>query len=160
MKCLKVAGLTVIYVAALSMMSATASATVLTSPPGTGYTGGTLKLSSTHTSVHPGSGTSFLTVTCESAVIQGVLETDGAGVSARTRPLSSLSFTKCGNDLVTVAQTCALEIYSLGGGKGTVTSTGMEVEFHTSEGPTCTMTTKGTDIGVLTGGTPASLSKI
>jgi len=147
MKYIKMLGLAAIAAAAMMAFAGSASATIITSPEGTPFTG-TIEATSTHTSLHPGSGTSFLTVTCEHSFVKGTIEKHGAAVTAEG-PLSELTFSKC-TDPVTVAKPGRLVAHTIAKGTATLTSVGAEVLIHTSEGPTCTFTTgAGVDIGVL-----------
>ena len=149
MKHLKMLGLLAVAVAALSASVAPALATIFTSPAGTIYTS-TIEAYSFETAL---SG-SFVTVKCGESHVKGKVETHGAGVTAGGK-ISSLTFTEC-NYPTTVKKAGSLEIHGLGGGNGTLTSTGAEIEIATSVG-TCVFTTSATDIGTMTGGTPARL---
>ena len=156
MKYVKMLGLLAVAAAAMMAFAAGASADTATSPAGTTYTS-TIKATSTHTSLHPGEGSSFLTVTCEHSEVEGTITGHGKGVAV-SGPISKLTFTKCGNDTVTVLKAGSLSAEDIGGGpNGTLKSTGAEVRIHTSEGPVCTVTTNGSDIGTLTGGASAKL---
>jgi hypothetical protein len=148
MRYVKTLGCVVIAVAALAACAGSASATTLTSPAGTVYTS-TVTAEAGKTSLHPGSGSSFLTVSCTSSHMRTKVQTHSAGVTAGG-PIEMLTFSGC-TDTVTVLQVGSIEVHAAGGGNGTVTSTGAEIRIHTSEGPVCTFKTSGTDIGTLTG---------
>jgi hypothetical protein len=154
MKYVKMLGLLAVAAAALMAFAGTASATTITSTEGTTptieATGGTTEL-------HPGEGASFLTVVCKHSAVKGTVESHGTNVTAKGA-VSTLDFSECGNDTVTVLKSGSLEAHASGTtGNGTLTSTGAEVRIHTSEGPVCTVKTSGQSIGTLTGGKEAKL---
>lgn len=154
MKYAKMLGLLAVAAAAFMALVGTASATTLTSPTGTTYTGTIHAVSENgHVSLH----SPLSTVECESTV-EGKVEKHGAGVTVSGK-ISSLLFTECTNeDTVTVKKAGSLEIHGTTGYDGTLTSTGAEIEVwsHSFNG-SCIYTTKDTHIGTLTGKTEATL---
>jgi hypothetical protein len=114
----------------------------LTSPAGTTYTG-TVIAQSGQTTLDG----AFTSVSCGESNVEGKLEQHGTGVTVGGKVLS-LTFANC-NFPVKVLKPGSLEIHSLGGGKGTVTSSGAEITIQTSVG-NCIFTTASTDIGTLT----------
>jgi hypothetical protein len=147
MRYVKTLGLLAVAAAALMAFAGTASATALTSPAGTTYTGA-VRATSSSTSLHG----PFITVSCTHSTAEGKVEAHGASVTAAGK-VSGLTFTGC-NYPVTVKKAGALEVHS--GSPSRVTSSGAEVAIHTSVGE-CVFSTVNTaiDIGQFTGGTPA-----
>jgi hypothetical protein len=132
-------------------LAASASATSLTSPSGTIYTGEIKAESEGHVVLD----NPIATIECASNAV-GKVESHGEGVATAVS-LSSLAFTGCTNSWhVTVVSAGSMQINSTGGSNGTVTSTGATIEA-TRFGITCRYATSGTTIGTLTGGTPATL---
>lgn len=135
----------------LWMTVAAASATTLTSPVGTAYTG----MISAEAEGHVILDTPIATINCASNV-SGAVEAHGEGTTASGK-ISSLSFTGCTNSWhVTVISAGSLEVHEIGDGNGTVTSSGATVEA-TFSSVTCRYSTSTTDIGTLTSGEPATL---
>jgi hypothetical protein len=149
----KVLGLFALAVAALMALAGTASATVLTSPSGTLYTGEIAATAGT-TELHG----SFVTVSCKKSSVSGSkVESHGAAVTAKGA-ISSLTFSEC-NFPVKVLKAGAIEIHEKQGSgnlDGTLTSSGAEITIETSIA-NCLFTTSNSDIGTLTGGTTATL---
>lgn len=151
MKYVKMLGLLAVAAAAMMAFAATASATTLTSPAGTTYTG-TIHATNEngHVSLH---GENGVTIECASTV-EGKVEKHGTGVTVEGA-ISALTFTGCTNEsVVTVLKKGTLIAHNIAGTtNGTLTSTGTEVKasvkslFGTIE---CVYTTKETDIGTLT----------
>lgn len=147
MKCIKMLGLLAMTAAALMALAGGASATTITSPTGTDYTGaitaeseGFIKLDG-----------AFVTIECDSHIGSKVQQ-HGAGVTASGEVLA-LSFTNC-NYPTTIVKRGSLEIHAVNCDvnnecTGTLTSTGAEIAIHTSVG-TCVFTTNATHIGSLT----------
>lgn len=137
--------------AAMIVLASSASATIITSPSGTTYTGevkasgGTVTLSG-----------SFVTVECKKvSSVAGKVESHGASVTAAGK-LASLTGGEC-NFPVTINKGGSAELHTDGesaNGNGTATSTGAEITIATSIG-TCIFTTNATDVGTVKGGTPA-----
>jgi hypothetical protein len=145
MKYVKMLGLLAVAAAAMMAFAGVASATTITSPAGTLYTGNIAAEAGT-TELHG----PFTTVKCTSSKVAGKVESHGANVTAGGK-ISSLSFSGC-NYPVKVLKTGSLEIHS----NGTLTSSGAEITIETSIA-NCLFTTSSTDIGTLTSGTPAKL---
>jgi hypothetical protein len=146
MKTLKMLALACGAAAIMAIFAAPASATLLTSPAGTTYTG-SLEATSTNLKWHG----SFVTIECSHSKWAGKVESHGAAVTVKST-LSSLSFTGC-NYAYTVKTAGSLEIHTdtaVADGNGTVTWSGAQIEVATSVG-TCVFTTNGTHIGTLTG---------
>jgi hypothetical protein len=145
MKHLKILGVVAVCATALMAFAGTASATTLTSPAGTTYSGsikstseGIVKLKAT-----------FGTIECESSV-EGKVETNpGTPVSGK---VSKLTWTNCGpgSCSATTLKTGSLSIESSGGGNGTLTGNGQEVETNCF-GLNCVWTTSNTSLGTVTG---------
>ncbi|MGN6256686.1 MAG: hypothetical protein ACTHN3_02905 [Solirubrobacterales bacterium] len=150
MKYVKMLGLFVLAATALMAFAANASATTLTSPPGTTYTGTIVAESEGETTLENSS--IGLKVQCEESKVEGSVKQHGTGVTAKGT-LVLLTFVKCtGGYTVTTIQVGELEIHNISGtGDGTLTSTGTQITIHTPLGFSCTYTTSGTDIGRLTG---------
>jgi hypothetical protein len=171
MKHLKMLGLAVMAAAALMAIvgAGTASATILTSPAGTKYTG------EIDASLEPGTTATLqagiATVTCSESTVKGKPYTTGSATTTPNGPITSLTFTSCGNNDVTptsktsnfdtdggtidpVVNFGKLEIHVIGSGpNGTLTSEGSEVDINfTAFGVTCVYGTPSVkDIGTLTG---------
>jgi hypothetical protein len=148
MKPLKMLELVVVVAGVFMAGASSASATTLTSPAGSIYTG-TITATAGTTELHSGDK-SFPTVVCHSSEAQGKVETHGVGAPAKGS-LTTLDFGICTNGTVTVLQKGSLAITAVGGGNGTLTSSGAEIRIHTSSGPVCTFKTSSTHIGTLTG---------
>lgn len=125
----------------------TTSATQLTSPSGTVYTG----------TVQAQSGTlewhgSFTTITCGESAMTGSVESHGSGVTTKVK-LSSVTYSKC-NFAFKVLKAGTLEIHTdnstVNDGDGTITWSGMELTYETSIA-NCLFTTSNTDVGTVTG---------
>jgi hypothetical protein len=153
MKYMKNLGLLAITAVALMAFASSAAATVTSS----GGSTPTIFTTTTKTEIHPGSGSSFLTVSCEHSHMHKVVTRHIFGLAVAFKILTS-GFKVC-TDPVTVLNSGEMEVHSTGTtGNGTVTSSGMEIRIHTSEGPVCTFKTSNTDIGTLVGGKPAKLN--
>jgi hypothetical protein len=152
MKYVKMLGLLAVAAAALMAFAGTASATTVTSPTGTTYTS-TIKASAGTTELHG----SFITVSCKKSTVEGSVESHGAATTAGGA-ISSLTFSEC-NFPVKVLKAGSLEVHGISGTEnGTLTSKNAEITIETSIA-NCIFTTKaeGTDVGTLTGGSPAKL---
>lgn len=143
MKYVKTLGLLTVAAAALMAFAAPASATILTSPEGTTYTGNIVATSTNSELVG-----SPVTVKCAHSRAEGSVSKHGVGNAGGT--LSSLDFTEC-NYHTTVNKPGSLEIDS----SNNVFSTGAEVTIITSVG-TCVYKTNNTSIGSLTEGFSAT----
>jgi hypothetical protein len=147
MKHLKIRGLAAaMAVVAAMVFAGSASATVLTSPAGTEYTGTwTWSLSG---SLLMKSG--FAEITCTGSTMTGKVETNTTTGSGK---LSGLTYTGCGSTTVDVLSLGSLSVAA----GGTVTGIGNEITISTL-GTSCVYGfASGTKLGTLTGGTTASL---
>ena len=147
------AALLVLAAAAFMALAASASATTVTSPSGTVYTS-TMKAASEGTTTLHNSSLG-VSVSCTASSVEGKVQNHGSGVTA-SGSISSLTFTGCGADTVTVLKAGSLEVHDKTGGNnfdGTLTSVGAEITIKNgATGVSCTYTTgTGTDIGTLTG---------
>jgi hypothetical protein len=157
MKYVKMLGLLAVAASAMMAFAGTASATVVKSNGAT-YTG-TIHATAGETTLHGALGT----VTCLQSTVHGTLnEHTGTGATTARGPISSLTFSECGTDHVTVKQAGTLEVHKTNTtGNGILTSTGAEVEITTTSPKphlTCIFTTNNTQIGEVVGGTTAKLN--
>jgi hypothetical protein len=144
MKYFKTLGLLIAIAAVLMGLAGTATATVVTAPAGTLYTGPVHASSHGYIATHNGVGT----IECKST-FEGKVVSHGQGVTA-TIQLTTWHFTGCtGGTVHPVTTPGHLEIHNIGGGKGTVTSTGAKIT-KTIFGVECGYTTNNTHIGELT----------
>lgn len=159
MKSVKILGLLAVAAAAVMAFAGTASATILTSPTGTVYTGKIVAHSEGTTSLDG----AFTTVSCSKSNVEGPITGHGAGVTVKGT-VEVLTFTEC-NFPVTVLKKGTLELHPMlekeeGGKKvhttcpsgyctGTLTSSGAEISIATSIG-TCVFTTTNTGLGTVT----------
>ena len=150
MKYVKMLGLLAVAAAAMMAFAGVASATTLTSPSGTTYTGN-IAASAGLTELH---GEAF-SVACNKSAVSGKVEKHGAGVTAGGN-IGSLTFSECSFP-VTVLKAGSLEVHATSGGNGTLTSSGAEITIHGPFGINCLYKTSGTDVGNLTGGSNAKL---
>jgi hypothetical protein len=125
MKFVKMLALAATAVAALSIATGTASATVLTSPAGTTYTGA-VKASGGTVYLHG----SFTTISCFRSSLELGSSAHGAATTAGGK-LSNLTFTEC-NFPVKVLKAGSMEFHALSGGSGSVTWNGAEITVETS----------------------------
>jgi hypothetical protein len=133
------------------VLAGSAVATTITSPTGRVATPAIKAESEGHIVLH----NELAKIECAST-IEGKVEKHGAGVTASGN-ISALSFTGCTNDwVVHVNFKGSLEVHWTSGYNGTVTSTGMKITA-TRYGVSCIYETSATDIGTITGGTPATL---
>jgi len=160
MRYLKILGLMTVAAASLAAFAGSASATTLTSPTGTTYTG---KI--TATSVNSSLDGAFTTVSCKHSHVEGPISHHGTATTV-DGIIETLSFSEC-NFPVTVLKSGSLELHAIKPNKephetcedtpstpdncwGTLTSTGAEVTIATSVG-SCVFTTNGTSVGTITG---------
>lgn len=146
MRYVRLLGLVTIVAIAAMALTATASATTLTSPQGTLYTG-KLVAQGTEITVH-----GVATYTCSESVAEGEIEQHGSSVTA-SGPLTKWSLGAC-NTHVTVLQLGTVMLHSAEGspGNATVTVSGTRVTSEvTSMGISCIYETNETDLGILTG---------
>jgi hypothetical protein len=162
MKYAKILGLAAMALAALMAFAGTASATTLTSPAGTTYTS-TIKAESEGTTELVSELGAFGTIKCKKSTVEGKVEEHGTTVTAGGK-ISTLTFTECegGTPTSPVAVPGSLEVHTEGStsnGNGTLTSKNAKVIVHNTAVGTCEFETSstGTDLGKLTGGTPAKL---
>ncbi|HET7418626.1 MAG TPA: hypothetical protein VFJ61_13470 [Solirubrobacterales bacterium] len=155
MKYAKILGLAALALTAFMAFAGTASATRVTSPAGTLYTG-TIKATSTDTKLTNSS--TIGTISCEHSEVEGTVTSHGSAATA-IGSLSKLTFTKCtgGEPTSPVVTRGTLEVHLTTAPNGTATSNGAEVIVHKTLVGSCTFKTKNTDIGTFTGGTPAKL---
>lgn len=133
--------------AALMVIASTASATTLTSPTGTTYTGAFKGESEGRTVIHG----AFVSVECSQSSFESSVEDHGFSKTVKGK-ISSLTFSEC-NYSTTVLSAGSGEFHPVncsGYCDFTVTSTGREISIATSVG-TCVFTTANTDIGTVTG---------
>ncbi|HET7418628.1 MAG TPA: hypothetical protein VFJ61_13480 [Solirubrobacterales bacterium] len=133
-----------------------ASATTVTSPAGTAFTG-TIKATSTDTKLT--NSATIGTVSCEHSEVEGLVTSHG-GASTAFGDITKLTFTKCsgGEPTSPVTTRGTLEVHLTTAPDGTATSNGASVTVHKTLVGTCTFITKNTDIGTFLGGTPAHLA--
>lgn len=155
MKYAKMLGVAAMALAALMAFAGTASATRVTAPANTLFTG-TIKATSTNTELH--NSFTFGTIKCGHSEVEGTVTSHGSGVTA-VGSISKLTFTSCtgGEPTSPVTKRGTLEVHYTSGTNGTATSNGAEVIIHKTLVGTCVFTTSNTDIGTVTGGKPASL---
>jgi hypothetical protein len=148
MKYVKILGLLAVSAAALMAFAATASATQVTAPAGTLYTGTiTAEAENGHVKLHNPAAL----IECASAV-DGHLSSHGSAVTA-SGPITALSFTGCtGAWTVTVNAPGTLEAHKNAGDHNAVlTSSGATVTaFNHSLGINCRYLTANTTIGTVT----------
>ncbi|HYH53921.1 MAG TPA: hypothetical protein VD761_07295 [Solirubrobacterales bacterium] len=138
--------------AALLAFAAPASATTVTSPAGTEYTGEFHATASSSLLMQAG----FVNLTCTESTIKGRIESNG-GATAGGK-ISTLSFSSCGATTFDVLINGSLSIEATGEGKGIVRGSGSQwtTAFF---GISCVYgTTTNTTLGTVTGGTPAKMS--
>ena len=147
MKYVKMLGLLAVAAAALMAFAGSASATILTSPEGSTYTGEIVA-----TSTNSELDGAFVTVKCGHSEAKGSVENHGG--ERVSGPITTLTFTTC-NYHTTVENKGTLEVDT----NGTVYSKEAKVTINTSVG-SCTFTTaaSGTDVGTLSQGKGASLN--
>lgn len=154
MKYLKIMGLAAVVAAALMAFAGIASATELTSPSGTKYSGTVSSAAEGTTILHPPIGD----IECKESSVAGSISNAGSSTETVSGSLSTLTFTNC-NATVNVLRKGSLEIHTKGttaNGNGTLTSSGAEVTVEFA-GFHCIFSTSNTDLGTVTGGTPATL---
>jgi hypothetical protein len=138
---------------ALTAMAGTASATYLTSPSGTTYTG-TIKAINegavTLTSVFGGFGT----ISCKESEVEGTVESHGASVTAGWKG-QKLTFRNCtGGEPTSVTKIGFFRFHATATtGNATVTTGAVELVIHKTLFGTCTYSAPITEVhlGTLTG---------
>jgi hypothetical protein len=154
-KYVKILGLLVAAVTALLAFAGAASATTLTSPTGTVYTGSISAESEGTTTLHNSS--LGVSVSCSYSTVSGLVQWHGKGSVSGS--ISNLTFGGCGEDSVKVLGNGFLEVWDVGSYDGTVFSTWADITITDgSTGVSCTYSTGGTDIGTLQGGASARLT--
>ena len=154
MKYLKMLALASATALAVLGITGTASATIATSPAGTQIGVGTvIKSELVGTAVlHPPIGN----IECTQSNGEGKVTRAGSGTETPAGEAFFVAFSGCNAEVVVLSKGTG-EIHTEGStanGNGTMTSTGAEVTV-TFSGFHCIFKTNGTDVGVLTGGTPA-----
>ena len=145
MKYLKILGLAALAGGTLMAFVATSSATTLTSPTGTTYTG-TVTIEEEEIAFDG----AFTTIKCSESHIEFDVEQHGANVTVAGK-VKTHSMSGC-NFAVTVKNPGIMEIHAVGTGThrtGTLTSSGTEISIATSVG-TCVFTTSSTHFGTIT----------
>lgn len=179
MKYVKMLGLAAIAAAALMAFvgASTASATVLCTVQGTGSPTGTTCPAGSglgvgakiHAELSTGAHATLTTheefkpdITCETSTVEGVVTVEGDATTTTSGDITKLTFENCGPSTVTVLKPGKLEIHWISGThNGTLTGTEQEVTTVTPSifgSIHCIYTTNATDLGTLTGGSPAVLT--
>lgn len=147
MRYIKMVGLTTMAAIAAMALATSASATILTSPGETPYTG-QFAAQAGEITLH-----GVATYTCNKSHATGEVEQHGSSVTARGK-LTTWTLSEC-NGHVAIKKLGTVEIHTEkegSNGNGTVTVSGTEVEsVSTSMGITCIFTTENTFLGTLTG---------
>ncbi len=145
MRYVKIFGLLAVAAAALMAFAGSASATTLTSPLGTTYTG---EIHADNENGHVKLENPIAKIECASTV-SGHIERHGTGVTVGGK-ITTLDFTGCTNSWhVTSIANGELELHYVSAGVGTLTSTGAKVDT-TRLGVTCVYQTNETHIGTAT----------
>ena len=150
----KMFGLFALTATALMSFAASASATTVTSPKGTTYTGAIVASSEGHAIFHDASGLG-ITIECNQS-LEWKVEKHGAGVTV-AGPVASMTWTNCTNNWsYTTLKAGSLELHNVSGSEnGTLTSAGAEwTSKQSTSGLHCIYSTgAATDFGTLTGST-------
>jgi len=160
MKFFKTVGLAALVVGVMMLGGpGGATATILTSPSGTEYKSSiALELVANTKAAFK---SSFIgEIICRTSLITGEVKSQGPSVTARV-DLSTLDFFECSGPFSTL-KAGSFEIHTelaSANGNGTLTSNGTEVTVEVA-GLHCIFTTSSTDIGKVTGGTPATLTAL
>ena len=153
MKCVKMLGLVAVAAAALTAFAGSASATILTSPAGTTYTG-TLKLAS-EGEITLDHENGFPSYSC-SWSLEGKMESHGAAATATSKP-STILLTGCTTaNSISVLNRGTLEFHTdseAANGNGTITWVGFQLTItYSALGVSCLYNTgAGITLGTLTG---------
>ena len=149
MKYLKILGLLAVAASAMMAFAGSASATTLTAPAGTTYTGEIVAENETgHVRLHNPAAN----IECSSTV-KGTVTGHGASVTAEGE-ISTLDFTPCTGNWTVTGNIGGTLIAHTG---GAITSTGATVTaVNDSLGITCRYATNATSIGTLTGATSST----
>lgn len=144
-------GLLAIPVMAIVALTGTASADVATSPTGTVYTGAIQAVAEGHIVLD----STIAQIECASS-FEAAIENHGKGWSLSGN-VASLSFHNCTNSWhVTVVSAGSLYIKQTLGSNGEASSSGATIEM-TRFGITCRYATKGSTLGQVTSGHPATM---
>lgn len=151
MKPQRALGIAAIAAAFLTAFVGTATASVVTSPAGTTYTGETHWESVGKLVLHSENAPTAFTPECK-VTMQINHNSHGSGVTAGGN-VTHITWFNCTNGAtVVVSKGGTLEAHALGGGNGTMTSSGNEMTIHVPVlNIKCIYTTNNTDIGTLTG---------
>ncbi|HEY6730860.1 MAG TPA: hypothetical protein VI039_07540 [Solirubrobacterales bacterium] len=128
MKYLKTLGLLILAAAALMAVAASASATQLTSPAGTVYTGSVKAENSTPIVLH----TNLVSATCTKSVVEAKVEQHGASTTT-TGQVTNFALTECSTVDVFVLKRGVLEFHTDTGaanGNGIATLTGVQITYQ------------------------------
>ncbi|HKF82436.1 MAG TPA: hypothetical protein VKB23_05700 [Solirubrobacterales bacterium] len=153
MKYVKMLGLLALAATALFAFAASASATTLTSPKGTTYTGSIKAASEGHAITHDTSGLG-ITLECNVSV-ESTVVSHGSSVTVKSN-VSSLTWTNCTNNWsTTTLKTGSFETHPITGtDNDTTTWSGAEwTAKQSTTGLHCIYSTANTDIGTLTSST-------
>ena len=148
MKPLRTIASVVVAAAAFMGFASNATATTVTSPPSTTFTGHIEAATELgHVILHASNG---VTIECQ-GFVTGSLTSHGASVTA-SGAISHLTFPSCtGADVVSVIAAGTLEAHAIGSGQATLTSSGATITATDgATGISCEYTTSGTHIGVVT----------
>jgi hypothetical protein len=152
----KFLGLVAIALAALMLMSGTASATILTSPAGTIYTS-TIKAEQAETITMTSVFGGFGAISCKKSILETKVQIHGLGVTAGG-DITHLSFSECtGGEPTTATSTSGAGSLQVHGSSptdnGIVTALGTKLTVHKTVFGTCPFEAEklGTRIGTLTG---------
>lgn len=154
MKYLKMLALASATALAVLGITSTASATIATSPAGTQIGVGTVITSELvgKAVLHP----PFGNIECSQSNGEGKVTRAGSSTETPAGEAFFVAFSECNAEVVVLSKGTG-EIHTEGSsanGNGTMTSTGAEVTV-TFSGFHCIFKTNATDVGQLTGGTPA-----
>jgi hypothetical protein len=158
MKYLKILGLTAVAAMAMMAFAGSASATALKGAGGAALGAGTVIESSlTKPAVLETTGGEKLNE-CTGSTLAGKTSNAGSATETVRGTISTLSWSGC-EKTTTTLKTGELEIHWISGTtNGTVTGKNSEVTINGIFGSSCVYGTgAGTDLGVLNGGTPATI---
>lgn len=162
MKHSKTLGLTALALAALMAMAGTASATTLTWPSGTTYTG-VIRSEATSNLTFTSAFGGFGSISCTFSVLDSTVKNHGASSTVSGTVLEWTLKACTGGEVTSpIAVAGSFEIHRIGANVGNWTSLGAEIVIHNTALGTCGFSTAktGTSIGTLTGSPSASSSAI
>ncbi len=149
MKHSKMLGLVSLFSALFVLPVGIASASLITSPTGTSYTG---NIHAVHEGTHVTLDNPMAKIECDST-FELAVSTHGGGITAAGN-FTSLTFSPCTNNWhVTVVALGTWQIHSVTEYNGALTSSGLKISA-TRLGVTCNYETNGTNLGTVTGGNP------